>query len=170
MFSSSHFSIRLPDLLRPQLISGCQRRKSDQLPGQLWYSRHLFCCCSQFNLKVPTNESVSTFTGQKSTLELIKLLVWEREAFFGLFLEIHNCTLCSQCQIEDSEDFVVQLIKISSFFFSFHPMSFQYYLSAICTPRFLMPLYRLFWGVCLCVWTGLLQSKKYYIYNSSNAS
>lgn len=67
-------------------------------------------------MKVPTNESVSTFTGQKSTLELIKLLVWEREAFFGLFLEIHNCTLCSQCQIEDSEDFVVQLIKISSFF------------------------------------------------------
>lgn len=43
--------------------------------------------------------------------------MWEREAFFGLFLEIHNCTLCSQCQIEDSEDFVVQLIKISSFFF-----------------------------------------------------
>lgn len=56
--------------------------------------------------------SVLTFAGQKATLELIELLVWER-SLFCLFLEIHNCTLCSQCLMEDSEDFIVQLIELS---------------------------------------------------------
>lgn len=48
-----------------------------------------------FNLKVPTNESVSTFTGQKATLELIELLVWEREEPFLTYFLKYTITHCA---------------------------------------------------------------------------